>query len=304
MNTASSLTCHFLGLRVNALTKGELLDAIRCAVEKRADNCIIGNHNLHSVYLFNRDAELRRFYNRCLYTHIDGMSVILLARLFGLPLRTQHRTTYLDWFDEFLRLAERESWRIFFVGGTQEVSASLPGIVNGTYPGLKIRTHHGFDGFDPQSTVFEEINQFAPQVLIVGMGMPLQEKWIMHAVSRLQVNLILPCGAMMDYVAGVQKAPPRWLGQIGLEWLFRLVHRPSALGRRYLQEPLLLLPLMLKSIWKRERLVHDAWQSCPLCDSMALPPVEGTAAPVSQGLDGQYPVHLSRLQNVVNSETP
>jgi N-acetylglucosaminyldiphosphoundecaprenol N-acetyl-beta-D-mannosaminyltransferase len=114
MDTLSAPTYHFLGLRVNALTKRELLDAIQSAVQKHAENCIIGNHNLHSVYLFHRDAEMRRFYDRNLYTHIDGMSVILLARMLGLRLESRRKTSYLDWFDEFLLLAEKASWRIYF----------------------------------------------------------------------------------------------------------------------------------------------------------------------------------------------
>ena len=266
MHELISPTHHFLGLRVHALTKQQLLDAIGAAVQGAASNCIIGNHNLHSIYLFHRDAEMRRFYKRNLYTHIDGMSLILLARMLGFPLESRHKTSYLDWFDDFLQVAERESWKIYFVGGTPEVSGRLPSILHKTYPLLNIRTHHGFDGFDPETTVFREIRQFAPQVVIVGMGMPLQERWIVHASSQLRVNLFMPCGAMMDFVAGVQKASPRWLGPIGLEWLFRLVHRPNALGRRYLQEPLFMLPLMLKSMWKGERLAHQAWQTCPLCD--------------------------------------
>lgn len=266
MATLSSPTYHFLGLRVNALTKNELLDAITATVQKKRGNYIIGNHNLHSVYLFHRDAEMRGFYNRNLYTHIDGMSLIILARFFGLGLEGRHKTSYLDWFEEFLLLAERTSWRIYFVGGTPEVSESLPSVLHRKYPLLKISTHHGFDGFDPETTVFDEIQKFQPHIVIVGMGMPLQEKWIVHASSRLRVNLFMPCGAMMDFLVGAQTPSPRWLGQIGLEWLFRFVHRPGILFRRYFQEPLLILPLMLKSIWKGERHVHQATQTCPLCD--------------------------------------
>ena len=266
MDTLTSSTYHFLGLRVHALTKPELLDAIQSAVQKQPENCIIGNHNLHSVYLFHRDAEMRRFYNRNLYTHIDGMSVILLARLLGFDLESNRKTSYLDWFDEFLLQAERGSWRIYFVGGTPEVSGSLPRVLHKRYPSLNIRAHHGFDAFDPKTTVFNEIREFAPQIVIVGMGMPLQERWIVHAASQLQVNLFMPCGAMMDFIVGAQKASPRWLGPMGLEWLYRLVHRPGALASRYLQEPIMMLPLMLKSILRGDRLAHHAWQSCPLCD--------------------------------------
>ena len=169
---------------MHALTKRELLDAIQSAVQKRPENCIIGNHNLHSVYLFHRDAEMRRFYNRNLYTHIDGMSVILLARLLGLDLESNRKTSYLDWFDEFLLLAETESWKIYFVGGTPEVSESLPHVLHKRYPSLSIRSHHGFDGFDPATTVFDEFENLPRILWLSGWGCPCRKNGsCMHPAS-------------------------------------------------------------------------------------------------------------------------
>ena len=239
---------HFLGLKVQGLTKADLLNVIESTIDSGANNSIIGNHNLHSLYLLRYSHEMRSFYQHNQYTHVDGMSLVMLGRLMGIPLRRIHRTGYLDWFNEFLALAESKSWRLYFLGGRQEVAVRLPSRLRGTYPNLLLRCHHGYDAFSPDTMVYEEIADFKPHIVLVGMGMPLQERWILGARERVHTNLFLQCGAIMDYYTGVQRPSPRWMGQLGLEWLFRLVCRPRSLGSRYILEPLKLAPEILGEI--------------------------------------------------------
>lgn len=243
---------EFLGIRVDVLTKTELLQVLSSVVESGASNCIVGNHNLHSLYLIHKNAAMREFYRRNLYTHLDGMSLILLGRAFGVPLQRHHRAAYLDWFEEFLRLAEQKSWRLYFLGGKPEVASGVPGYFRPRFPCLQIRSHHGYDAFSPETTVYKEIEEFAPHVLLVGMGMPLQELWILNSLGRIKTNLILPCGAIMDYYLGAQKPAPRWLGQIGLEWLYRLSHDPRRLFFRCVIEPAALMPALFHE-WRKSK---------------------------------------------------
>ena len=80
------------------------------------------------------------------------------------------------------------------------------------------------------------------------MGMPLQEAWIVAALPFLKTNLVFAGGAMLEYLTGEQKAAPRWLGPIGMEWLYRLACRPKSLYYRYLIEPFTLLPLIIRKL--------------------------------------------------------
>jgi N-acetylglucosaminyldiphosphoundecaprenol N-acetyl-beta-D-mannosaminyltransferase len=242
---------HFLGMRIEPLTKADLLNVIQSTVDSNLDNSIIGNHNMHSLYLLHHNAEMRHFYDENRHTHVDGMPIILLARMLGIPLHRVHRTGYLDWFEAFLCLAEDKSWRIYFLGGRPDVAAGIPARIRSDWPRLEIRSHHGYDAFSPTTSVYAEIEAFAPHIVLVGMGMPLQEKWILEARGRIHANLFLQCGAIMDYFMGAQKAAPRWLGQIGFEWLYRLMCRPKALYRRYLVEPLALSPMVLREVATR-----------------------------------------------------
>jgi len=99
--------------------------------------------------------------------------------------------------------------------------------------------------------VLAQIREFQPQVLMVGMGMPRQEYWILDNLPDIAANVVLTAGACFDYLAGVIPTPPRWLGKIGLEWIFRLWHEPRRLWKRYLWEPWLLLPLAPKDVLRR-----------------------------------------------------
>jgi len=85
------------------------------------------------------------------------------------------------------------------------------------------------------------VREFKPNVLFVGMGMPRQELWIADNVEALPQAVILPVGAAFDYEAGVQKAAPRWMGRLGVEWLFRLFADPKRLFARYCVEPWFLI---------------------------------------------------------------
>ncbi len=248
---AGPITYSFLGIKVQPWTKIDLLDVIEATIKSDNYGSIIGNHNLHSLYLTHRDPSMKAFYGNNSFTHVDGMSVIFLARIMGVPLSRLHRNGYLDWIDDFFSLIERNQWRVYFLGGPQEMAHRIPEELHKKFPGLEIQSHHGFDAFSPQTTVWSEIEEFAPQVILVGMGMPLQERWIMEARLKVKTRLFLPCGAILEYVMKVQKPSPRWLGPVGLEWLYRLVTRPRSMYRRYLLEPLNLLPLIVRELMKR-----------------------------------------------------
>ena len=73
-----------------------------------------------------------------------------------------------------------------------------------------------------------QIRRFDPQILLVGMGMPLQEIWIRENLDRIQANAVFCCGALMDYIAGASLAPPRWLGPIRSRVALSDDHRTAA----------------------------------------------------------------------------
>jgi N-acetylglucosaminyldiphosphoundecaprenol N-acetyl-beta-D-mannosaminyltransferase len=254
-----------LGAKVDALPIRQLNALITQAVAQKR-RWIIANHNLHSLYVYHHDPRMRSFYQKSDFIHIDGMALILLGNLLGYSLHREHRVTYVDWLPALMSEAVQQQWRIFYLGSKPEVVQHGAAILRNQFPGLKLITAHGY--FDPDPSSFENqailksINAYQPHILMIGMGMPRQEHWILDNINTLQANAILTCGAAIDYVAGAIPTPPRWSGKLGLEWLFRLIAEPRRLGKRYLIEPWFILKLLLIKIARRFLATvnsHDEW---------------------------------------------
>lgn len=245
---------RLLGVELTPLTMDQLHRVIADTVAT-GRRSIIANHNLHSIYLYHRDARMRACYQKAEYAHIDGMALVLIGRALGHQLAREQRVTYVDWVRPLMAEAVANRWRIFYLGSKPGVAEKAAGLLADEFPGLCIATHDGYFDTDPakeQNTwVLSTIAVFRPHILMVGMGMPRQERWISENLERIEANVILPAGACFDYVAGVVPTPPRWMGRMGVEWLYRLLSEPGRLWRRYLCEPLYLIPLVLKELLRR-----------------------------------------------------
>ncbi|AFY87638.1 WecB/TagA/CpsF family glycosyltransferase [Chroococcidiopsis thermalis] len=250
--SSSIQSLKLLGITVNALSMPQLNALIANAINLNK-HWIIANHNMHSIYLYHHDAKMRAFYAKADYTHVDGMALVLMGQFLGLPLKREHRVTYADWIEPLITEAAYQGWRVFYLGSKPGVAEQGAKSLKDKFPNLQIATGDGY--FDAQLNSSENcdrlatINAYQPHILMVGMSMPRQEHWILDNLEHLCVNVILPSGAAIDYIAGTVPTPPRWSGKWGLEWLFRLVAEPGRLWQRYLVEPWLLLKLLLSEGW-------------------------------------------------------
>lgn len=238
-----------LGVEVDPVSMNDLHAVIGKAITE-GRQIVIAHHNLHSVFLFHRDPKMRAFYSKADVIPIDGMPLVYWGRLMGKPLEPEHRITYVDWVRPLMAEAKRQGWRVFYLGGKPGVAERAAERLRSEFPGLSLQTHHGY--FDvtgkENGDILDKINAYRPHVLMVGMGMPRQEHWVLDNLERLRVNAILTAGACFDYVAGAIPTPPRWMGRLGLEWAYRLFSEPRRLWRRYLVEPWYLVPYALSDL--------------------------------------------------------
>lgn len=241
----------FLGIHVDALSIPELNSLIGESIEQ-GKKWMIANHNLHSLYLYHHDPKMQALYAKADYVHIDGMALVLLGKLLGFPLKREQRVTYADWVWSLMAEAVQKRWRVFYLGSKPAVAERGAKILQKKFPGLQMATAHGYintqKGSQENLATLAAINDYQPHILMVGMGMPRQEYWILDNLEHIHTNTILPCGACMDYVAGAIPTPPRWMGKFGLEWLYRLLSEPKRLWRRYLLEPWFIAGLFLREI--------------------------------------------------------
>jgi len=242
---------ELFGVWANDFTIASFLSAIRDIIDTRS-HCVIGHHNLHSIYLYHRDTAMRMFFEQAAqYTFIDGMPIILWSKFLGYPLVRDHRFTAVDWMPQLMERCASEGWRIFYLGSQPSIVETGAQRFREQYPGLAIAAAHGYFDIDTESDrVIAAINEWNPDVLLVGMGMPRQERWLLHHHAEVEAPCAITVGAAMDYFAGAIPTPPRWMSRLSLEWLARLIAEPRRLGKRYLIEPWSLLPYMAADVRK------------------------------------------------------
>jgi N-acetylglucosaminyldiphosphoundecaprenol N-acetyl-beta-D-mannosaminyltransferase len=263
---------QLLGGPVDLVSRSAVLRFIgRAAAAGR--KAIIGNQNFHSLYLSRDNASLAAFFDAADLIEIDSTPLLFWANFLGMKLTREHRSTYLDWRDDFWRLASRNHWRVFCLGATADVNETAIARLSTQWPGAVIAGHDGY--FDQRKDSAENaaivagVNAFRPDVLLVGMGMPLQETWIIENYAALDSGVMLSVGAAFDYEAGAQSPAPRVYGELGVEWLYRLVHEPRRLFGRYLIEPWFLLAPAIEDVklWLRgpppSRRPRVAWRDAP-----------------------------------------
>jgi N-acetylglucosaminyldiphosphoundecaprenol N-acetyl-beta-D-mannosaminyltransferase len=255
-----------LGADVDLVTREGVMEFVAAAAEAGC-RAIVGNHNLHSLYLSRRDRRMASFFDQADLIEIDSMPMVYWARVLGLPTSQENRCTYLDWRDQFWAMASERGWRVFLLGGAEGVPEEAASRLAKAWPGVRFETQHGyFDttrGGAENQAVIDAINAFEPHVVMVGMGMPIQEMWVAQNAAAIGRGVLLTVGAAIDYEAGVQGAAPRFLSGLCLEWLYRLALQPRRLSSRYLIEPWSLLGVAmadLEAYLLKPRKVRSQWR--------------------------------------------
>jgi N-acetylglucosaminyldiphosphoundecaprenol N-acetyl-beta-D-mannosaminyltransferase len=190
--------------------------------------------NAHAANLARRDPVYRAAFSAADVVFCDGQGLRWGAGLLGRPL--PERFTPPDWIDRLLSLPPTRDGGVFFLGGHPEVLAQALRTLQARHPELRAGGHHGYfrRAADEEQAVIEAVRSFRPALLLVGLGMPVQERWVTAHRDELAADVVMTVGALIDYLAGAVPRGPRWLTDHGFEWLCRLWFEPRRLWRRYL----------------------------------------------------------------------
>lgn len=243
---SSSLVNHriarhdVLGSWVDAMDRDSFLEDLAAWVDSAQPRLIL-NHNAHSLALFREDAAFAALYGLADRIFIDGMSVVAILRCYGLDVTTEQRLAVLDWIAPMLTLASSQGWRVVHIGsGGQHLQKAVEW-VNAVAPGVDFTAIDGFfdheRGSRGDDQVVETLHRRRPHVLLLGMGMPVQEHWLYRHLDVLPACVVITVGGVLGFMGEARPLPPRWLGPVGLEWAYRLATEPRRLWRRYLWEP-------------------------------------------------------------------
>lgn len=231
---------YVTGLALDPVDREELFDyVVDVAEAARGDRDAIprtvGYLNVHVANVAASDDGVRSYLNqRCDLVYCDGKGIGWGARLQGLP--EPPRMTAADWLPRLLARFRDEGLRVFVVAGKPGVVERAVAEISGGVGELgPIGAHDGYVA-DPARTesCLAEIEGFGPDVVLVGMGTPVQERWVGENRERIAAPVVWSLGATFDYYAGEQARGPDWLRKAGHEWAARLVANPVRLWRRYL----------------------------------------------------------------------
>lgn len=223
-----------LGNKVTDLSTRELLAEIGSIIDRGASEVIL-NTNVHGIHLSQRLPWLKAFRNAVRITHADGAGIALGARILGH--RLGPRVCINDFIWDLAKICSERGHSIFLLGANRDVVARAGFALKSREQNIRIAGIH--DGYfskeGPESDrVVALINAARPNILLVGFGMPIQERWVHDNAVRLNVNVIMVVGGFFDRLSGTVPWTPRWMTGHGLEWVYLSLRRPRRFLERYL----------------------------------------------------------------------
>lgn len=170
----------------------------------------------------------------------DGMSIVKACRWLGAVSQPQERIAGWDLFVFEMERLNRRGGRCLFVGSTGETLRRIKERAAVCYPNVEVETfsppfrRHAFDDEDT-GRMLDVVNGTDADLIWIGMTAPKQELWVYRNWNRMDVSChVGMIGAVFDFFAGTAKRAPVAWQENGLEWLYRLLHNPRRLWRRYI----------------------------------------------------------------------
>ncbi|MCR4431777.1 MAG: WecB/TagA/CpsF family glycosyltransferase [Tepidanaerobacteraceae bacterium] len=197
--------------------------------------------NAEIIMASRTDEELRKAVNGADMRFPDGIGVVLASRIIGEPLCG--RTAGYDLMEMILDMAARRNMSVFLLGGKPKVADEASTNIKSKFPGIKIAgTQHGYFDESEEEWIVDKINKSGTDILLVAMGAPKQEFFMLKNRPRLQCSVAMGVGGSLDVLAGRVQRAPVFMQKAGLEWLYRLVTQPSRIKR------MSVLPLFLAMV--------------------------------------------------------
>lgn len=223
---------QILGAKVHFATMQQVLDIVDDSIKARK-LLMIGVINAAKVMNMRKNPELAVDVNGSNLVLADGMSIVYASHL--LRRRLPERISGIDLMHCILEQGNDKRYRVYCLGATEEVSATVEQRFRAQYPGVVLAgRRNGYFNDDEEQAIAEDIAKRNVDVLFVAITSPKKERFMARWAGQLNVCVIHGVGGSFDVVAGlVQRAPQSWQ-KLGLEWLYRVKQEPRRLWKRYL----------------------------------------------------------------------
>lgn len=238
----------FMNIVIDNITTSEAIGKVTKLIIDKKKSYIVTPNVDHIVQL-EKDSEFRKAYQGAELVLVDGKPLIWISKLYGTPIK--EKISGSDLFPLLCELAAKKGFSMFFLGAKEGVAEIAANNLRLKYKGLNIvGTYSPPMGFEKSANEIEKaisiVNNCNPDILIIALGAPKQEKFIMHYKDRLNATVSLGLGASLDFEAKTVKRAPKWMSDHGLEWFYRFLQEPGRLFKRYFVDDIQIIKLIIK----------------------------------------------------------
>ena len=233
---------------IDNLTMAETLNEIDKLIQKK--NCsYVVTPNVDHIVRLEKDEELQKVYKNASLILTDGKPLIWISKWYKTPIK--EKISGSDLFPRVCQLAANRNYTMYLLGAAEGVAETAARNLMKKYPGLNIvGTYSPPFGFEKNeqemNKIKTQIQDVHPDILIVGLGCPKQEKFMYYHCKELGVPISFGLGASIDFEAGNIKRAPKWMSNHGLEWLYRFSKEPKRLFKRYFVDDLKIIQVARK----------------------------------------------------------
>ena len=220
-----------LGVSIDVVTRKEALARLLGFLDGERNRTLF-TPNPEFVLEAQKDWDFKDILNGGDLVIPDGIGIVLASKLNEVKIK--ERVAGCDLILSLFDAVRKDKRRVYLLGGKPGVAEQAKTNMEARYPGLKIvGTHDGYFDAKEERAIIKEIRELQPDILLVGIGFPRQEKWIFKYKNKVPAKLTAGIGGSIDIMAGTVKRAPVVMRKIGLEWLWRLLLQPSRITRIY-----------------------------------------------------------------------
>lgn len=237
-----------LNTYVDNLTMEEAIDKIEKLIAGKKKSYVVAV-NVDVIMKIEQEAKLKHITDSADVVLVDGMPLVWISKLHKKPI--VEKISGSDLVPKLCALAAQKGYSIFMIGGKDGIAEQAKRKLEEKYRGIQIvGTYAPPLGFEKNQKELDKINGLIsakkPDLLVACFGCPKQEKWIYDNYGKYDAKVSICAGATVDFLAGNLKRCPKWMADHGLEWLYRFIHEPKRLFKRYFIDDV----KILKLVWK------------------------------------------------------
>lgn len=225
--------CNILGVNINVTNMSEVVEFIKNNLDiiKSEYICV---SNVHTTVMSYEDENYKRIQNTAIMALPDGKPLSIVSRWKGY--KNSRRVTGPDLMEEIFKISISKGYNHYFYGSTEDTLAKLRTELESKYSKLNIVGMYSppFRNISEEEDIdiINNINKSNADFIWVGLGAPKQEVWMYNHRGKIN-GLMIGVGAGFDYHAKKIQRAPKWMQNLSLEWMYRLIQDPRRLWKRY-----------------------------------------------------------------------